>query len=400
MTSTLGRYIARTLLARLGLLVLGLAALMSMFEFLSEGDKVIAESQAVVWPIARYLLLRLPEIVSEIIPIATILSGLLTFTELARRHELTAIQTMGLSKLQLARAVLPVACLIAALQLVIEDQAVPRASNELRAWGIADYGAQAENGEHAMIWLRQGDDIVRIAGVAVAGDELTGVTIFRRDSQGNFLEQIEAETARREADGWQLLGVSRSSADPLVDAAPATSLEWPVDLEPSLLWLANAKPKETALRDLLRILERPELGTQPPYQYRVWLHERIAGPITTAVLLLLTVALARPFHNRAGRGLLLAGGIALGFACWTLDGLLLTFGELGLLPPPLAAWMPPLILLITACSIVLHDERQRATRPAASELEPPAAAVARRAAAAAGGRVVALGATGKRRGKI
>jgi len=402
MTSTLGRYVARTLLVRLAVLVLGLAALMSMFDFLSDGDKIIADSSEVVWPIVRYSLLRLPEILSEIIPIAAILSGLLAFAELARRHELTAIQTIGMSKLQLARAVLPVACLIAAVQFAIEDQAGPRAGSELRAWGIADYGGQAEDGAQAMIWLRQGDDIVQIARVADGGRELGGVTVFRRDPQGNFVEKIQAEAATHETGGWQLHGIGRSSADPLAGAAAASgaSIAWPVELEPSLLWLANAKPREIALLDLFRILAQPELGTQPTYRYRVWLHERIAGPITTVVLLLLTVALARPFHNRTGRGLIVAAGIALGFACWTLDGLLLTFGELGLLPPPLAAWMPPLILLITAWSIGLHDERQRRTRLPASEPDLMPATVEPRAPPALGARAITLGPAGKRRWKL
>jgi hypothetical protein len=118
------------------------------------------------------------------------------------------------------------------------------------------------------------------------------------------------------------------------------------------------------------------------------------------VLLLLTVALARPFHNRTGRGLIVAAGIALGFACWTLDGLLLTFGELGLLPPPLAAWMPPLILLIVAWSIGLHDERQRRTRQPASGFDLPPATVEPRAPAASGARAIAVGAVGKRPSKL
>lgn len=402
MTSILGRYVARTLLIRLGLLVFGLAALMSMFEFLSDGDKIIADSQSVVWPIARYSLLRLPEILSEIIPIAAILSGLLTFAELARRHELTAIQTIGMSKLQLARAVLPVAGLIAVVQFAIADQAGPRAGSELRAWGIADYEGQAEDGAQQMVWLRQSDDIVRIGRVAEGGQKLAGVTVFHRDPQGNFVEKIQAEAASYENGGWLLHGVSRSSANPLAGAAAAAggSIAWPVDLEPSLLWLADARPKEISLLDLLQILARPELGTQPTYHYRVWLHERVAGPVTTVVLLLLTVALARPFHNRTGRGLIVAAGIALGFACWTLDGLLLTFGELGLLPPPLAAWMPPLILLIVAWSIGLHDERQRRTRQPASGFDLPPATVEPRAPAASGARAVALGAVGKRPSKL
>ena len=74
------------------------------------------------------------------------LAALLTFAELTRHSELTAIAAAGVSKPRLAAAVLPVALLIAAVQFLIEDQAVPRAVAELRAWGIGDYDAPGDAG--------------------------------------------------------------------------------------------------------------------------------------------------------------------------------------------------------------------------------------------------------------
>jgi lipopolysaccharide export system permease protein len=126
-----------------------------------------------------------------------------------------------------------------------------------------------------------------------------------------------------------------------------------------MLLAAASHPKETPLSGLLSISAQSDLGTQPRYRYRVWLHERLASPVTTVVLIILTVALAQPFERGTGRGFLLALWLATGFVCWTFDGLVLTFGEIGLLPPALAAWTSPAVFAAAALWLMLHDERRK-----------------------------------------
>ena len=43
------------------------------------------------------MVLRLPDILAELIPVAALLAGLLAFAELARHSELTAIYAGGMS---------------------------------------------------------------------------------------------------------------------------------------------------------------------------------------------------------------------------------------------------------------------------------------------------------------
>ena len=118
------------------------------------------------------------------------------------------------------------------------------------------------------------------------------------------------------------------------------------------------------LLDLLRVLRHPELGSQPAYRYETSLHERLAGPLTTAMLLFLTVALARPPHGRGTQTALIAAGIGGGFLLWTFDGLVSNFGDLGIVPPILAAWAPVAVIAAIVASIVLHDHgSRRATGP-------------------------------------
>ena len=354
MLSIVSRYIARLLLARTLILLAGLAALMVILAFLADGDQVLATNAGVWLPILRYTMLRLPEILAQMLPITAVLAGLLTFAELARHSELTAMHAAGLSKPRLAAAMLPVALLIALVQFLIEDQAVPAAVGALRAWGIGDYGSAGD--EPAVAWLRHRDDIVKIQRFDAAAGELAGVTIFRRDPEGNLIAALEAAGASYEDGAWRLRGVTRSEVGSGAVEREA-GVSWASDLEPALLAAVIAHPRETPLRQLLQVSRAPGLGTQPGYRYKLWRHERLAAPATTIAMLLVVVALARPSGGRAAQGWLIAMGVAVGFLCWTFDGLVLAIGDLGLVPPALAAWTPLLVFAATAASIMLHQER-------------------------------------------
>ena len=359
MISILSRYIARMLLARTLILLAGLAALMVILAFLADGDQVIATSDSVWRPILRYTVLRLPEILAQMLPITAMLAGLLTFAELARHSELTAMYAAGLSKPRLAAAILPVALLIALVQFVIEDQAVPAAVGALRTWGIGDYGSAGD--EPAISWLRHRDDIVRIRGFDAAARELDGVTIFRRDPEGNLIAEIEAAGASYEDGAWRLYDVTRSWVGSGA-VVHEDRLNWAGDLDPALLAAVIVHPRETPLRQLLQVNQAPGLGTQPSYRYKLWQQERLAAPVTTIAMILVVVALARPSSGRAAQGWLTAMGVAVGFLCWTFDGLVLAIGDLGLVPPAMAAWTPLLVFATTAASVMVHQERHRAVR--------------------------------------
>jgi len=355
---TVARYLSRLYLMRFAFLLLGLALLVVFLDFLADGDEVLEASGGAVLPILRYTMLRLPEIVAELIPITAMLAGFVTFAGLARFRELTALLGVGISKFKLAAAIAPAALLVAATQFVIEDQALPLAVGELRAWGVADYASS--DGEKAT-WIRQGTDIVRIGRFDRAADRLQNVTIFRRDGAGNLLERVDAETAVYRGGDWSLQGVRRSTPGTPAEIE-AQPLGWPQGMSLDLLLSAATHPKETTLMELIDVGARSDLGTQPGYRYKLWLHERLAGPVTTLVLIMLTVALAQPFESRTGRGMLLAAWLAAGFVAWTFDGLVLTFGEIGLLPPVLAAWTPPAVFAVVAVWLMLHDERRKVRR--------------------------------------
>src|SRR3546814_1135711 len=109
----LASYLTRLLLARFALLLLGLGALLLGLDLMVNANSLLGGDGGVA-ALGRYALLRAPMVASDLIKVASLLAGLITFAGLIRHSELTAIWGAGVSQLGLVRRVMPVALLLAA----------------------------------------------------------------------------------------------------------------------------------------------------------------------------------------------------------------------------------------------------------------------------------------------
>ena len=168
MMGTLSIYLSRMLLARFLLLLVGLTAFLLGLDLMVNGNSLLAKGEGAV-ALLRYAVLRMPTIVSDLIKIACLLAGLLSFAGLIRHGELTAIWNAGISQFGLFKRLLPLGLLLGALQFAVDDFAVPRGIEGLRAWGVGEFENPKEarssivNFNDATVHLRAGDRPERFA---------------------------------------------------------------------------------------------------------------------------------------------------------------------------------------------------------------------------------------------
>src|SRR3546814_11831012 len=88
--SVLASYLTRLLLARFALLLFGLAALLLGLDLMVNANSLL-RGEGGLEALARYGFLRTPMVVSDLIKVASLLAGLITFAGLIRHSELTEI---------------------------------------------------------------------------------------------------------------------------------------------------------------------------------------------------------------------------------------------------------------------------------------------------------------------
>jgi lipopolysaccharide export system permease protein len=353
-------YLIRQFLRHFALMLFAFVALLQLFDLLKNGNDVIDEHGGEVFSLVQYAGLRLPELVTFILPFAVLIGSLLTLAKFSHANEIVALKTTGRSLYRVMAWLAPAGLLIAVVQFVLADQLVPhtqRALDLFSAQSEERKSARAEQGNRA-IWLREGLLLVRVDYVVDDGHRLYGVSLFERSEEGHLLGRISAEQAVNGDGVWTLSDVERltfteegGSEFEILD-----TLKWDTALTPQQFKELSLPPSRLSLMENLDFIENPGYATHPPHLYRTWVHERLSAPFASLVMILLAAPVAGRLSRQGGMGKSVIIGVLLGFAYFISDGLLLAMGESGKIPPLLAAWTPLAAFASLGLAALLHEE--------------------------------------------
>lgn len=348
----LTRYLSTQVLTRFAVALVGLVAFLLSLDLMVNAERVADSRDGSVLDLLEYAALRIPEITSNLIKFASLLAALLTFTAMMRRNEVAPVWSMGVSQFGLMGRLLPVALLLGLFQFGIDDWLVPSANSVLRDWDIVQEPS-ASPGRAA--WLYVGDDVVRVPFGSVGRDNLRDITIFERDPVGNLTARLEVREARYDGSGWQLIGVERREIG-AAEVVEEMVLAWDTSLDPESLLRLTLHPREINYFDLYRIIDADRRGYWLPHYYRTWLNAKLAICFVPALMLFLIVALAQRFQRTGHVEFLFVGGLGYGFGYFIFSGISVAMGEVGLLPPWLAGWVPVIVFSLVITSIAFWRE--------------------------------------------
>ena len=349
--STLGRYLSGLFIGNLLLVLTSAVALLQLFDLMSVADDLLKDLGGGFSVVLRYTLLRLPILVTFLLPFSVLLAALLSFGRLHRQSELVAIQAIGLPFSKILLMLLPTILTVAFLHFLISDQLTPRAHQTLVEW---QNSVKDRKPDDIALWLRDGNDLVSIGAIEDGGKRLDDVVIFRRDQNGNLVAQIEADRAVYEKQAWQLFGVDDLGVRPTAERAPATidRQPWDTRLLPDLVQDLAAPPNALSIVKLRRLLQHPEVGSRPLHVYRTWLHKNLALPLAPLFMVVLATASVRGLQRQGGVVLNAMVGFGGAFLYFVADGVMQALGEAGSVPPALAAWLPLVVLALMAGAVL------------------------------------------------
>jgi lipopolysaccharide export system permease protein len=377
--SILGRYITRIFLGHLVLVLISAVALLQLFDVMSEADGLLADLGGGVSVILHYSLLRLPILVTFLLPFSTLIAALLTFGRLHRYSELVAVQALDMPFWRILALLLPSMLTVAFLHFLISDQLTPPAVRTLAAWEEASEPRQPND---IALWLHDGKDLVSISRISEEGRSLAGVVIFRRDQGGNLVSQASAGRAIFEDGGWWLHRVDELAVRPAARHRPEfiEREAWTTNLRPGLVADLATPPDALSVKAIWRLLSLPDITSRPIHVYRTWLHKRFAVPLASLFMVALATASVRGLQRQGGGALNALIGFGGAFLYFIVDGVLTALGEAGSIGPALAAWLPLLFLTLASAAVLSWVTMPRGRRKgkALPALRPAKASAAAR----------------------
>lgn len=356
----LDRYLLRELLFWLGLCLGGLLICVLAFSLFSELNKY-QEHKLVASDVFELYVVRIPELLVFIMPVALLCALLYVLTNHARHHELTAMRAAGVSLWRICAPYLTVGLFLCFALLFMNEHWVPdSADKEEQIWerhnekrpGVSDRDVQLnlpfENRRDGRSWL--------IGAYDFRTDVMTKPHVdWKLDNGAKVL--LFAERAERVQGVWTFYNANESEALP--GSEPKKLLQTNVLVMPNFSETPGEFKREVKFANRLKgpgaqstqlteipiteILDYLDLHPDLNSKDKRWLYTQLQGRLAMPWTCLVVVLIAIPFGAASGRRNIFVGvasSIGICFAYFVLLKLGLALGTGGYLPAWLAAWLP------------------------------------------------------------
>ncbi len=329
-------YIVRNVLGITAVVALAMLAIQSFITLVTDADET-AKNGFGVLQLMQTTLLQMPSGLALLMPIVSMIGALMGLGMLASQSELTAMRAAGLSNLRIALATLLAGAFLGAVGWVTSDVIAPRGERlaaAIKAGGADDSGV-------AMVWLRDGDDVLRIHHL-LTEDRAEAVEIYSLDAALKLRKLLAAERAQYKDGGWQLQGVreTRFADDGSTTVSFSDTARWAGSVTPNVLRLYLLEADALSIAGLQRLIVYLDANRLDAAKYRLQLWHKLIEPLTIMVMAVFAVPFAFGSLRDSGAGQRLLLGILLGVGFYVINRVSLSLGQIYGWSPLLAAGAP------------------------------------------------------------
>ena len=338
--TVLDRYIVRSILGSVFLVMIAVLILGALFVFIDQQDEIGVghyTAMEAVW----FTLLNLPQQAFELLPITVLIGSLLGLGSLARGSELIVIRATGMSIVRLARTVLIAGLLLIGLEVLLGEFLAPPlqvAAREQKAF--AKY-TDISFGGGGRAWVRDGNLILNVARQS-GQTQFSNMQIFELSDDHNLLAIGHATSATAGADKkWQLGGYTESRfADNSVQTLPPGQRTLRSHVTAGFLGLAAQDPEQLTSRSLWQLIQYYRANSLDPSQYLFAFWSRIARTVAIGFSVLLAIPFVLGSLRSSGAGTRTLMGLLLGICFFLLQKLIESGTIVFALNPTVLAWIP------------------------------------------------------------
>jgi lipopolysaccharide export system permease protein len=310
--------------------------------------------------VALFYGVSVPAIILQVLPVAMLLSCLLTLGQLGRHNELTAMQGAGIGLGRIAAPLYALALVVSGLVFLVNEVALPRINAERDRLLQVDIKKQEPEGTRVrnnLAYLGRDGRTFLIRTYDIPKKEMEEVVI-EQIRHNTLVGRIDARSARWENGRWVFRdGFTRRFDREGEHAAQFTELTIPGLLErPGDFAEAEENPEVLSFWQLQRYIDRLRQSGSRVQMYLVDLYLKIAFPLTNFIVVLIGTALAIRV-KRGGLAMAFGLSVFISFMYYALIRTGQSLGHSGQLPPLLAAWLGNLVFLVLGLELLRRARR-------------------------------------------
>lgn len=313
--------------------------------------------------VIRLFTYKLPEVIVMTLPMASLLSALITFGRLSSQSEIVALRAAGISFRRIVRPVLAASIAVSLGAMLLNETIVPlsnRAADNIMRYEIA---RERPTLLREQVFLREesGGVLQRVIYISRLRQNLgTMEDVLIQEFENGSMFRITSANNGKWGDGeWWLedgktFEVQKDRSVKLLFTFARQKL--PLVLTPSDVARTSQRPAEMSAWQLwghISIMSKQGANLAPLW---VMFHLKLAVPWACVILAVLGASLGVG-HQRSGAGVGVAMSVLVVFAYYVVMSFSRSFGEAGYLPPLMAAWAPNMVFIVIAGLLARHADR-------------------------------------------
>lgn len=302
--------------------------------------------------------LRVPAIVLQTVPFIALFAAIYLLIALNRKYELVVARSAGISAWQFLSPICVGAFVFGVLAVAIIN---PIAAYGFSRAEVLDANLRSNRviaSTFSTPWLRQktsaGDTIIGWRAAINQGMELRDVVFLSLDSTGAQVERQDAAVAYLRDGYWEAKDVKRFVEGKAIESLPSIRVE--TNLRPEVVQEKLARPETIPFFELPQKISAARSFGLRADPFSMQLQSLIALPFLLVAMTLIAATVSMRFTRMGQSSLVILGGISAGFLLYVVSVLVKAFGNSGLVPPIVAAWIPVAVAGFFGVSFLLYKE--------------------------------------------
>jgi lipopolysaccharide export system permease protein len=344
------RYIAQTWLRLVMLCMSGFVGIFLVFDLIEKIPRFLRAGGG-VGDIVPYYIWKLPEMIGRTATFSILMATLLTLGVLSRDSEIIALRSCGISLLRISLPLLTLGFIASVLLLINAEFVLPYSYTRTELIDRIKIKKKSDRVSFKLnnIWFRSRSMILQAHLFEPKSRTLRGVVVWNLDGSMNPVSRIDADSAVLREGRWFLNSAISRNFETVAGYSPhfAKTVELDLNLKVEDLQVLDIDADNMSFRTLKEYAENLRRGGYQAYRYLTLMHTKIAAPFGAMIMVLLGIPFAYRNSRSGGIAMGIGAGIAIGFAYFIVNAVLLSHGRSGVLPPVVAAWGANVLFMLS-----------------------------------------------------
>lgn len=341
----LDRYIAKTIITSILMVLLVLVAIESFMEMVAELH-YLGRGNYGILQIFEFVPLKLPTDLYTFFPVAGLLGSLMGLGKLAQSSELIVMRASGVSIARITFSVIRATIILLVFVTFVGEVVAPYLQTKAFQVKNTAQGLTLSSGAQFNVWLKNNETFIHINFVS-SPTSIKNITLF----SFNKLQQLQSITHAKSGvllqNSWELQNVMTTQF--FKDHTAVTKvaeLPMAIHFDPTAIFQTSDRVAQDSLRQLVENIHYRRANGLAVDQFELTFWQRLLQPLATIIMICLGVPFIFGSLRSSSMGIRILTGIIFGFVYYMMNRL---FGPITVVyqfPAFYAAIMPTLLFMV------------------------------------------------------